>query len=82
MSVKKSPYFGLLQELTEELYANEESIKRVDIVVTAETYGLPPDLQEVVNLLPPGLYSRQRFCDQVNSSLTGHGWGLVYGTIE
>lgn len=82
MAVEKSPAYGALQELTDELFQYEEVVRRVDIVVLAESHDLPPDLQEVVNLLPPGTYSRQRFCDQINSSLTGHGWGLVYGTIE
>lgn len=82
MAVKKSPHYGVLQELTDELYASEDIVSRVDIVVLAETHDLPTDLLEIINLLPPGKFSRQRFCDQVNSSLTGHGWGLVYGTIE
>lgn len=82
MAVKKSPHYGVLQELTDELYASEEVVSRVNIVVLAETHDLPADLLEIINLLPPGNFSRQRFCDQVNSSLTGHGWGLVYGTIE
>ena len=40
------------------------------------------DMLEVVSLLPPGRYSRHRMCDQLNSSITGHGWGLTYGTVE
>ena len=48
----------------------------------AESYDLPPDLIEVVELLPPGTYNRQRLCDQINSSIAGHGWGYVYGTVE
>lgn len=80
--VEKSPDYGLLQELTNELFSYEELVRRVDILIAAEAYGLPDDLLEVVNLLPPGQYSRQRFCDQVNSAVAGHGWGYVYGTVE
>lgn len=80
--VEQSPDYGLLQELTDELFEKAEMVGRLDILVVAEAYGLTADLLEVVNLLPPGNYSRQRFCDQVNSSIAGHGWGLVYGTVE
>ena len=48
----------------------------------AESYDLPADLIEVVELVPPGTYTRQRFCDQVNSIINGLAWGLVYGTVE
>ena len=82
MSVEPSPDFGILQRLTDELFANTRSIRRLDAVLLAETYDLPADLIEVITLLPPGTYTRQRFCDQVNSSIGGHGWGLVYGTIQ
>lgn len=82
MSVEKSPHYGSLQKLVDELFDEEESIRRLDAVMLAEVHDLPTDLLEVVNLLPPGTYTRRRFCDQVNSSIAGHGWGYVYGTIE
>ena len=37
---------------------------------------------EVVDLLPAGKYKRGRLCDQLNSIVTAHGWGNVYGTVE
>ena len=40
------------------------------------------DLAEIVNLLPPGSYTRQRLCDQLNSAIGGHAWGQVYGTVQ
>lgn len=43
---------------------------------------LPADLLEVVDLLPAGTYSRSRMCDQLNSIITAHGWGYVYGTVS
>ena len=53
-----------------------------DIVVAAEAADLPDDLAEIVNLLPPGSYTRQRLCDQLNSAIGGHAWGQVYGTVQ
>ena len=48
----------------------------------AELLDLERDLLEIVNLLPPGVYERQRLCDQLNSALAAHGWGALYGTVE
>ena len=48
----------------------------------AEIDDLSDDLREVVNLLPAGRYKRGRLCDQLNSIITAHGWGFVYGTVE
>ena len=36
----------------------------------------------IVSLLPPGEYTRQRLTDQLNSGITGHAWGQVYGTCS
>ena len=57
------------------------SVRRLDVVIAAEAADLPEDLLRVVNLLPPGDYTRQQLCDQLNSSITGHAWGQVYGTV-
>lgn len=82
MAIQKSPDYGLMQTLADALFEQEEVIRRLDAVILAESYDLPADLLEVIELLPPGRYTRQRFCDQINSSIAGHGWGYVYGTIE
>lgn len=82
MSVEKSEEFGLVQAVVDELYRERGTVRRLDAILLAETYGLSSDLQEVFELLPPGVYSRQRLCDQLNSSIAGHGWGYVYGTVE
>lgn len=79
---EKSPDFGSMQILTNKLFEESEVIKRLDAVILAEAYDLPKDLREVIELLPPGSYTRRRFCDQVNSSIAGHGWGYVYGTVD
>lgn len=82
MAVEKSPDYGIMQKLVDDLFAHDETVRRLDAVLMAESYDLPSDLLEVIALLPPGTYTRQRFCDQVNSSISGHGWGYVYGTVE
>ncbi len=79
---EKSPHYGDLQLLTDALFKTEKVIRRLDAILLAESQDLPEDLLEVLELLPPGRYTRRRFCDQINSSIAGHGWGYVYGTIE
>lgn len=79
----QSEEFGELQRLVDGMFAGgRTSIERLDIVVQAEILDLPADLLEIVNLLPPGTYDRQRLCDQINSALAAHGWASAYGTVE
>ncbi|MBS7157496.1 MAG: hypothetical protein KH040_01135 [Collinsella sp.] len=79
----QSEEFGELQRLVDGMFAGgRTSIERLDIVVQAEILDLSADLLEIVNLLPPGTYDRQRLCDQINSALAAHGWGSAYGTVE
>lgn len=80
--LEKSEDFGVLQEFVESLFADAEEHTRLDIVVQAESLDLNPDLQEIVSLLPPGTYTRERLCDQFNSSLSSHGWGYYYGAVH
>ncbi|WP_418742884.1 hypothetical protein, partial [Enorma massiliensis] len=74
--------YGELQSLVEGLYATRTVVDRLDLVMQAEVLDLDADLQEIVSLLPPGSYERQRLCDQLNSAIAAHGWGGVYGTVE
>ncbi len=74
--------FGDLQRLVDGLFIGRTSIERLDLIVQAEILDLAPDLLEIVNLVPPGTYDRQRLCDQINSALAAHGWGATYGTVE
>lgn len=74
--------YGELQGLVDGLFAARETVDRLDLVMQAEILDLDPDLQEIVTLLPPGTYERQRLCDQINSALAAHGWGSAYGTVE
>ena len=82
MAIERSDDFGALQKVVDSLYAGEEQVSRLDVVLAAEAADLPRDLIEVVELLPPGRYTRTKLCTQLNSSIGGHGWGYVYGTVK
>lgn len=82
MAVERSEDYGALQKVVDALYAHAHTVSRLDVVLGAEAADLPRDLMEVVELLPPGTYTRERLCTQLNSSIGGHGWGYVYGTVK
>ncbi len=82
MEAFQSEDFGELQKLVDSLFIGRKTVDRLNVVVQAETLAFPSDLLEIVNLLPPGAYSRPRLCDQINSALAAHGWGGLYGTVE
>ena len=85
MSVQPSSEYGALQLIVNELFEDmpyDHEVRRLDVVLAAESNDLVADLQETVNLLPPGIYTRTRLCDQLNSIINGHAWGQVYGTVE
>lgn len=85
MSVQPHPEYGALQNIVDELFDDmpyDYEVRRLDVVIAAESNDLAADLQEVVGLLPPGTYTRVRLCDQLNSIIGGHAWGQVYGTVE
>lgn len=81
----RSAHYGALQDVVNSVYADRgsrDAVRRLEVVVAAEAADLPDDLMEIINLLPPGSYTRQRLCDQLNSAIGGHAWGQVYGTVE
>lgn len=80
--IEPSPEFGTLQRLIDSIYRDRKHVSRLDVILAAEAVDLTEDMMEVVNLLPPGRYHRQKLCDQFNSSISGHGWGFKYGTVE
>ena len=82
MAREKSPDYGVLQEFIDRLFDGREYYMRLEVVLEGEAYGLNGELMEVLNLLPPGLYTRDRLCGQINSSLSSHGWGYVYGAVH
>lgn len=57
-------------------------VTRLEVVVAAEARDLPEDLLRIVSLLPPGSFTRQQLTDQLNSALSGHALGLVYGIVS
>ena len=69
------------EEIAERIL-HPTKVRRLDVIICAESLDLPDELIEIVNLLPPGLFSRQRLCDQLNSAIGGHAWGQRYGTVE
>lgn len=94
-NVKKSPHYGALQAVVDELYRDDDApymqlvdedaafkVSKLQAVVAAESADLPDELVRIVAMLPPGDYTRRRLVDQLNSAITGHAWGQVYGTVE
>ncbi|GHT78132.1 hypothetical protein FACS1894104_0870 [Actinomycetota bacterium] len=82
MSIEQSEEYGTLQRLVESLYRHKKRVTQLEVLGIAQSYDLTADLQEIVDLLPPGTYTRRKLCDQFNSAITGHGWGLIYGTVD
>lgn len=79
--------FGDLQRVVDALFADaapgvDVRVGKLDVVAKADVFDLCADLREIVELLPSRSFDRKRLCDQLNSSLTGHGWGALYGTVE
>lgn len=81
-NLERSDDYGMLQRIVDTLFREGDFVTRLDVVILAESSDVPADLLEIVQLLPSGTYSRQSLCDQLNSSIAGHAWGQVYGTVE
>ena len=69
--LERSEHYGDMQRVVDHLFRDAGIVRRLDVVLAAETFDLTSDLREIVEL-----------CDQLNSSIAGHGWGYVYGTVE
>ena len=80
--LERSESYGELQRVVDYLYKSSEMVERLDVIIAAEMFDIHSDLREIVDLLPPGSYTRLALCVQLNSSIAGHGWGYVYGTVE
>lgn len=82
----RSEDYGELQHLVDALFAPGVSryatVTKLDALMRAEAFDLCADLAEVIDLLPSSTFTRTQLCDQMNSILSGHGWGGVYGTVE
>lgn len=83
-SREKSPLHGVLQDFVDGIFEGypDRKVKRLDVVVAADSADLPQDLMEIVELLPPGTYTRQRLCAQLNSSIGAHAWSHAYGMVR
>lgn len=82
MALEHNPDYGMLQRVVDTLFKTEEWVSRLDAIVAGESADLPSDLMEIIELLPPGYYNRITLCDQLNSAINGHAWGMVYGTVK
>lgn len=84
LNESKSDSYGLLQEIVDALFEDPEvkKVRRLDAILAAEVADAPEDILRIVELLPPGDYTRQRMCDQLNSAITGQAMGRVIGTVS
>lgn len=76
--------YGELQHVVDELFAHKPSgsVTKLDVLSRADIDDVSDDLREVIALLPGGSYKRSVLCDHLNSIITAHGWGYVYGCVE
>ncbi len=80
--LERSESYGELQRVVDYLYRDARVVGRLDVILASETFDVCADMREIVALLPPGTYTRIALCQQLNSSIAGHGWGYTYGTVE
>ena len=67
---------------TKHRSASGAALDRNAVYFDFDSYTVKPEFMPVVELLPPGAYTRIALCQQMNSSIAGHGWGYTYGTVE
>ena len=51
----------LLQRFLDSLFRDAKTVRRLDVVLRAQTYDLPEIMIDMVNNLPPVPYTRHRF---------------------
>ena len=71
-----------LQNFINKLFEDKDEVTKIEVVALADALDLHSDLIELIDLLPGKGYKRQNICDQLNSSISGHGWGYVWGTVQ
>jgi hypothetical protein len=64
------------------LFRDVRTVSQLDAVIRAESFDLPADALEIVTTLPPGRYTRDRLCDQLNSAIVARGLSRPLGTHE
>lgn len=80
--LERSESYGELQKVVDYLFRDARVVRRLDVIIAAEIHDIHPDLMSICELLPPGSFTRDMLCVQLNSSIAGHAWGYVYGTVE
>ncbi|MCK6138855.1 hypothetical protein [Slackia exigua] len=80
--LERSESYGELQKVVDYLFRDARVVRRLDVIIAAEIHDIHPDLMSICELLPPGSFTRDTLCVQLNSSIAGHAWGYVYGTVE
>ena len=80
--LERSESYGELQKVVDYLFRDARVVRRLDVIIAAEIHDIHPDLMSIRELLPPGSFTRDTLCVQLNSSIAGHAWGYVYGTVE
>lgn len=82
----RSEDYGELQRLVDAVFrpgiSSQATASKIDVLMSSDAFDLCDDLAEVVDLLPSRTFTRTQLCDQLNSILSGHGWGGVYGTVD
>ena len=84
-NIDRSEHYGALQAIIDNLFLGlneDDTVSRLQAVMAAEAADRPDELTRIVTLLPPGAYTRERLTTQLNSAITGHAWGQVYGTVS
>lgn len=94
-SRERSKHYGVLQGIMDDLFREDDApymelvdedaafkVSKLDVVLAAEAADIPDELQRIINMLPPGSYTRGKLATQLNSAIVGHAWGQVYGTVE
>ena len=86
MFTVRSEDYGELQRVVDAIFrpgvSSRATVSKLDVIMLAEPFDLCDDLAEVIDLLPSRSFTRTSLCDQMNSIISGHGWGGVYGTVE
>lgn len=73
---------GVLQDLLDATFRNRKHATARDLSRQADIMDIDGDVLEVVDLMPPGSYTKSRMADQLNSIVTAHGWEQRLGTVE
>jgi hypothetical protein len=74
---------GSLQLLVDMLFPERGVVvDTIDVALRAEILDVPEDALGVIGVLPPGRYTRQRLCDQLNSALVAHGLTRTIATVD